>query len=510
VTRGPASDETEGAAPQPRLLVRQLSKRYGSVQALNQVDFELRSGEVMALLGENGAGKSTLVKVLSGLVQPDSGIIELDGHPVDLFPSARSQAAGVAVVHQEYSSVPALSVAENLVLGQSGVSPLWLPGRLVARAREILASVGLEYLHPRTPVERLSVAEVQLLEIARLLVRDARILIFDEPTAALADKEIERVLAVIRRLAGAGRSIIYVTHRLPEVFRIADRVTVFRNGSSLPARPTRDLTVDSVITMMLGRELHTMFPPRAPLNGQPMLHVESLMVPGLAEPVSLEVRPGEIVGLTGQLGSGAGSVVRCLAGIQPPISGRAMLDGHQLTFRSRSATLKQGIAYCSADRKRDGIFAVRSIRENISSPWVRKVSLHGWIMPHREYERASETAARFAIDVKRLGFAVGSLSGGNQQKVAVGKWLGAGPRIMLLEEPTRGVDIGARAEIYRRLRDLCAAGLGIVVASSDTAEVLGLSDTIATFYRGRLTAMKPYTQWTEDALMREVMHQEAA
>jgi ribose transport system ATP-binding protein len=456
-------------------LVRRLSKRYGSVQALAEVDFELRAGEVMALLGENGAGKSTLVKVLSGLVQADSGTIEVDGRETDLFPSARSQAAGVAVVHQEYSSVPTMTVAENLVLGQAGVSAFWWPGSLNARARKLLATVGLDHVDPRTAVESLSVAEKQLLEIARLLVRDARILIFDEPTAALAD-----------------------------------RVTVFRNGRSLPAKSTAELDVDAVITMMLGRDLETMFPARGTLGDAPLLRVEGLLADGLSEPVSFTVRPGEIVGLTGQLGSGASNVVEALAGMGALGAGRVFLAGEEISLRSRAATLQRGIAYCSADRKRDGIFAERPIRENLSSPWIRSVAPGGFISARRERDKAREIAARFAIDVKRLGSAVGTLSGGNQQKVAVGKWLGAEPRVMLLEEPTRGVDIGARAEIYQRLRDLCAAGLGIVVASSDTAEVLGLSDTIATFYRGRLTGIRPQAEWTEDALIREVMHQEAA
>lgn len=506
------SPETErrGATDRPRLRVRGLSKRYGSVQALAEVDFEIRAGEVMALLGENGAGKSTLVKVISGLVQPDSGSIEIDGRPVDLYPSARSQAAGVAVVHQEYSSVPTLTVAENLVLGQSGQSPLWLPRRLNARARELLAAVGLDHIDPRTPVEKLSVAEMQLLEIARLLVRDARILIFDEPTAALADREIERVLSVILRLAGEGRSIIYVTHRLPEVFRIAHRVTVFRNGRSLPAKPTSELNVDSVIGMMLGRDLETMFPPRGAIASQALLEVSDLRAPGLSEPISFSVAPGEILGLTGQLGSGTSAVVEAIAGVTPPTSGSVLLAGEEISLHSRAATLAKGVAYCSADRKHDGIFAGRSIRENLSSPWIRTVAKAGWISQRGENEKAREIAARFAIDVKRLNSFVGTLSGGNQQKVAVGKWLGASPRVMLLEEPTRGVDIGARAEIYQRLRDLCAAGLGIVVASSDTAEIFGLSDTIATFYRGRLTAIRPQAEWTEDGLVREVMHQEAA
>ena len=353
---------------------------------------------------------------------------------------------------------------------------------------------------------------MQLVEIARLLVRDARILIFDEPTAALADREIERVLAVIKRLAGEGRSIIYVTHRLPEVFRIADRVTVFRNGRSLPARPTSELDVDAVITMMLGRDLETMFPARGVARRRAAASTSTACSPpGLAEPVSFDVRPGEIVGLTGQLGSGASSVVRV-----------ARRDGaaacRAASARRRGALAAQPRGDAAARRRLLlGRPQARRHLRRASDPREPVLALDPLGRPRRldlaaprARARRARSPARFAIDVKRLGSAVGTLSGGNQQKVAVGKWLGVEPRVMLLEEPTRGVDIGARAEIYQRLRDLCAAGLGIVVASSDTAEVLGLSDTIATFYRGRLTGIRPQAEWTEDALMREVMHQEAA
>jgi ABC-type sugar transport system ATPase subunit len=497
---------TESTKDTPRLAVQGLSKRYGSVQALADVDFELRTGEVMALLGENGAGKSTLVKILAGLVQPDAGVVQVNGVQADLFPSSRSQAAGVAVVHQEYSLVPTMTVAENLVIGQARSSRVWIPRRLNARARELTATVGLDGLDPRTPVERLSVAEMQLLEIARLLARDARILIFDEPTAALADREIERVMEVIRRLAQEGRSIVYVTHRLPEVFRLADRVTVFRNGRSLPAADTSELDVDAVIGMMLGRELGAMFPARASGRGDKVLEVDGLNAPGLAEPVSFTAHAGEIVGLTGQLGSGASATAQAIAGRAAAAEGSVRLNGGELPLRSHAAVLRGGVAYCSPDRKRDGIFFGRAIRENLSSPWLGSVATNGWVVARRESERAREIAERFAIDVKRLGSAVGTLSGGNQQKVAVGKWLGTTPAVLVLEEPTRGVDVGARAEIYQRLRDLCDDGLTIVIASSDTAEVFGLCDTIATFYRGRLTAIRPHDDWTEESLRREVMH----
>jgi ABC-type sugar transport system ATPase subunit len=493
-----------------RLTVRGLSKRYGSVQALDRVDFDLRPGEIMALVGENGAGKSTLVKVLAGLVDPDEGTIEIDGEPASLYPSARSQAAGVAVVHQEYSSVPTMTVAENLVLGQSGVPWLWLPRSLNRRARGLLEQVGLDDLDPRTPVEQLSVAEMQLLEIARLLVRDARVLIFDEPTAALTDREIDRVLRVIRRLAAEGRSVIYVTHRLAEVFRLTDRVTVFRNGRSLPPESTSELDVDRVINRMLGRELETMFPPRGTVGDAPLLEVSGLLAPGLDEPVSFVARRGEIVGLTGQLGSGASAVVQAIAGQLPRTAGKIVVDGEEITAQRHGAIVRRGVGYCSADRKRDGIFANRSIRENISSPWLRSVAGRGgWISRGEELAKAGDIAERFAIDTRRLGSLVATLSGGNQQKVAVGKWLGTEPKVLLLEEPTRGVDVGARAEIYASLRRLCEAGLAIVVVSSDTAEVLGLCDTIAAFYRGRLTSIAPHGERTEEDVAREVMHRSA-
>jgi ribose transport system ATP-binding protein len=504
-----APSQSQSTPSQLRLRVAGLSKRYGSVQALDDVAFELRSGEVMALLGENGAGKSTLVKILAGLVQPDEGTIEVEGRGVDLFPSAKSQAAGVAVVHQEYTSVPQMTVAENLVLGHTDSGRIWLPWQLARRARALLPTVGLEGLDPRTPVERLTVAEQQLLEIARVLSRDARILIFDEPTAALADREIERVLGVIKRLAAEGRSIVYVTHRLPEVFRVADRVTVFRNGHSQVPVPTSELDVDGVIRMMLGRDLQTMFPARDTARDDVALEVEGLLAPGLARPVSFTARTGEIFGLTGQLGSGASVTIQALAGRLAGTEGRVAAAGAQLSLRSHHAVMRKGVAYCSADRKRDGTFLDKPIRENLSSPWIASVSPGGWISRRRERRRAREIGESFAIDVARLESPVGTLSGGNQQKVALGKWLGMTPSLILVEEPTRGVDIGARAEIYQRLRDLCADGMTIVVSSSDTAEVLGLCDTIATFYRGRMSAIKRHEGWTEEALAREVMHTEA-
>ncbi len=495
----------------PRLRVQGLTKSYGAFQALKGVELELIPGEIMALLGENGAGKSSLVKVLAGLVTPDEGVVEVDGKQVSLSSVADSQAAGIAVVHQEFSSIPTLTVAENLTLGQPRTPFVWWPPHLNRSAKEILARVGLGHIHPRTLVQQLSVAEQQLLEIARVLAIDARIVIFDEPTAALADDDIERVLTAILGLAEEGRSIIYVTHRLPEVFRIGNRATIMRNGKSLPTEDMDDLTPDRVIAMMLGRELGEMFPPRRPgasIDGESRLEGVELTSPLLREPLSLRVREGEILGIAGQLGSGASEVIQLLAGTLPATSGQVLVDGVAVATGKRSAGITAGIAYCSADRKSDGIFADKSICENLTSPWLSEVSTASWIKRRSEWKEAAATAEEFAIDSTRLPTLVGRLSGGNQQKVALGKWLGINPKVLLVEEPTRGVDVGARAEIYGRIRALADTGTAIVMVSSDTSEILGLSDTIATFYRGRMTALRPHDQWTESDLMLEVMHSE--
>jgi ribose transport system ATP-binding protein len=491
-----------------RLEATGISKSYGAVGALIDAHITLKPGEVMALLGENGAGKSTIVKIISGLIGHDEGTIKIDGHEVELHTVNASQAAGIAVVHQEFSTVGTLTVAENLVLGQREAPWWWGPRRLNRSARAILARVGLEDLDPGTRVEKLSLAEMQLVEIARVLAKDAKIVIFDEPTAALSDAEIERVLKVVKRLAAEGRSIIYVTHRLGEVFEIADQVVIFRNGRSQPSQKVGDLTVDKVVTMMIGRELGDLYPQRAETMGEVVLETRGLKVAGMRGEVNLRLRRGEILGLTGQLGSGTTNIMKAIAGIEDVLAGTVELDGATLDLRSRRRGILSGVAYCSPDRKRDGTFRGMTVRHNLSSPWVRRVSTFGIVNRKQERAEAIRDASHFAIDQTRMQALVGNLSGGNQQKVAVGKWLGIHPRVLLVEEPTRGVDVGARAEIYAHIRNLSESGVGVIVSSSDTNEVLGLSDTIATFYRGGQTAIKPAGEWTEPDLVREAMHRE--
>lgn len=501
-------DSSEGASTALRLSVRGLSKQYGAVRALSDVDFELRPGEVMALLGENGAGKSTLVKTLTGLVRPDSGEIEIDGVAADLSSGTRARAAGIAVVQQEFSLIGCRTVAQNLALGRPGAPAAWTPRRLRQQAVPLLDAVGLSHVDPATPVEQLTVAEMQLIELARVLADDARIVIFDEPTAALNDAEIRRVLEVVRRLADNGQSVIYVTHRLPEVFEIADRVTVVRNGRASAPRPLAGLTSDHIIEMMLGRKLSSMYPKRSGSFGDVSVQVTDLLVPTLRSPVSFEVRAGEILGLAGQIGSGAANIARGLAGVVPATAGVVRIRGRELALGRRAAGIKAGVAFCSSDRKRDGIFADISVRYNMSAPWLRAISRGGWLSRSKELRRVKADSAAFAIDGSRIDALVGNLSGGNQQKVALGKWLGVDPAVLIVEEPTRGVDVGARAEIYQRINALCEAGMAVIVASSDTSEVLGICDRVAAFYKGELTGIYRTEELTEERLVKAVMQAE--
>jgi ABC-type sugar transport system ATPase subunit len=492
------------------LRMRGIAKRYGSVTALHGVDFTLARGEVMALLGENGAGKSTLVKILAGLERPDSGTIEIDGQPVRLRSTGQALHAGVAYVTQELSIIAPLSVAENIFLGGAGGAPIWTGRALAHRARPYLDLVGLGHLDPAVPAGSLPLAQQQLVEIARLLSRNAQILILDEPTAALSDAEIEMVKSVVRRLATEGRSIIYVTHRLGEVFEIANRVTIFRNGRSFEPVEVANLDIDELIEHLLGRRLEQMFPHRGETRGEIVLALRDVTGPGLRRPVSLDVHTGEILGLAGQLGSGANSVLRAIAGVVPRNGGAITLRGRPLDPRTVRDAIGVGIAYCSDDRKLDGIFAVRNLYENLTSAALPRITVAGLLSRRREVRLATELARFFEVSLDRLDSLAGKLSGGNQQKVALGKWLGIEPAILLVEEPTRGVDVGARAEIYRHLRALANQGLCIVFASSDNQEVLGLADSIATFFRGRLVRVADAVAFKPEELLRDVTHPDEA
>ena len=488
----------------PRVKVAGLSKAYGAVRALRSADFNVAPGEVMALVGENGAGKSTFVKILSGFARRDAGSIEINGQAAGLESPTQAEQAGIAVVQQELSVVDTLSIAQNVFLGRPQSAAFFTPRRQARQALPFLETVGLGHLDPSVAAGTLPVAERQLVEIARVVSRDAQVIMLDEPTASLSDDDISRVKAAVRRLSSEGRSVVYITHRLDEVFDLAERVTVFRDGVSLPPVRVKDTTPDELIESMLGRTLTQMYPAGPATNPtETVLQVQGLTTRGLAEPANLIVRKGEIHGLAGQLGSGAAEFLRGLSGTQRADAGEVTVHGRVIRTRSPRDALHNGIAYCSGDRKYDGFFGGRAVAENLTAPGLSSVSPRGVIRSRLESNLATRLADLVHFDSRRIRHRVETLSGGNQQKVVLGKWIGINPSVLLIDEPTRGVDVGARSEIYRQLRELTNEGLAIVFASSDAQEVHGLADRITTWYRGRQVASydkadMPYEQLIHD------------
>jgi ABC-type sugar transport system ATPase subunit len=471
---------------EPLLTARGLQKHYGSVIALANADVEIRQGEVLALLGQNGAGKSTLVNILSGHVHADAGELRLDGSPVTARELA-GERSPVAVVQQELSVVPTMSVGENVFLANPDMGRWFSTRKAAKRAKPYLERSGLGDVDPMLSAGRLSIAEQQLVELARALARNARIVMLDEPTASLSDREIGRVLDVVRQLRSQGQSVVYISHRLDEVIEVADRAIVVRDGRSQPPMEGEDLKIDRIIEAMLGRPLEDLYPSGTRAAGdRELLRLDGVMAPGIDAPISFSLPAGEILGLAGQLGSAAVALIETLAAVRPLQAGTMTLDGAELRAAGPREAQRAGIAYCSGDRKGDGLFGVRSVQENLTAPALDRCTTAGVVSRKEERHMARELATAFGVDLRRLSSTVDGLSGGNQQKVALGKWAGIGPKLLLIHEPTRGVDVGARAEIYGYLRKLADDGMTIVFSSSDTDEVVGLADVVASFYRGRL------------------------
>lgn len=494
------------------LQLRSVSRRFGAIHALKNVNLDIRPGEVVALLGENGAGKSTAVKIMSGFDTEYEGEILRSGLPARFRSPMDAERNGIAIAQQELSQVPTMSVAENIFLGNTN-QPAWSTvGVMARRARPFLEQVGLADIDPRASIAGLSVGERHLVEVARLMSREPDVLILDEPTAALGQAESERILRMVKRLARTqGKAIIYVSHRLDEIFAISDFVTVLRDGHSHPRIAIGDLTVDLLIEHMLGRPQENMYPERRPLpDYEPALRIEEIWADGLVDPVSLQVRPGEILGLAGQLGSGASALLAAVAGAAPHRGGRVWLHGHDITPSSPHSAKRHGIAYCSSDRKQDGLFLGLSVSANLTAPSLPEISRLGWIIPSRERQKSLEIARMMTIDQRRLVSRAGVLSGGNQQKVALGKWMSIAPKVLLVDEPTRGVDVGARAEIYARIRDIARTSVSVIVASTDLQEIAHLPDTVATFYRGRLIDTFPVEGDETARILRDITQPDGA
>ena len=470
---------------EPLLKLESIERSFGAINALRGVDFEIMPGEVMGLVGENGAGKSTLVKIISGFDNGYQGNYWFKGERIKFSSAARAEHAGIAIAQQELSLIPTMSVAENVFLVGHNVPAVATKRSLARKTRKFLDEVGLDYIDPLTPVDRLSVGERHLVEVARLIAHDPSVLILDEPTAALGESDSIRILEMVSRLAERGKSIIYVSHRLDEIFKITNRITVLRDGESQEPRAASDLNVHTLVNLMLGREMENMFPVRGHKElDEPLVRVVDLWPDGLLDPVSFDIYPGEILGLAGQLGSGSGEILGAMAGAHQTRGGVLKFEGREFLPSTPREAITRGLGYCSEDRKHDGLFLGRPIKENLSSPALKHIGKLGFLSGALEKKMTHEIAETFTIDASRMSAEAGLLSGGNQQKVALGKWLSIKPRIILVNEPTRGVDVGARAEIYKKLRELADAGAAVVMASTDIQEIVNLPDRILTFYRG--------------------------
>lgn len=469
------------------LELKNIKRSFGSIHALKGVDLTVDHGEVIGLVGENGAGKSTLMKIMSGFDNGFSGEILVNGQSVKLSSPAKARALGIAIAQQELSLIPTLSVAENIFLGGDHGPVFASLSKLAALSKPYLDEVGLDYISPTTLISRLSVGERHLVEVARLIAHQPQLLILDEPTAALGEADSQRILAMVNRLRSQGKSIIYVSHRMDEVFEITTSCTVLRDGRSTATLPTSELDTNKLVALMLGRELGSMFPERQFKNDLDVkFSVKSLWPDRVLAPVSFDIKAGEILGLAGQLGSGAGEILAAMAGNLSVRQGYIVDHSDNLEFLPKSAKQANahGIGYCSPDRKHDGLFLGRPIIENLTSPNLKQISNRGILSRAKEGKLSLDIAKAFTIDVSRLDQDASVLSGGNQQKVALGKWLSINPKLILIDEPTRGVDVGARAEIYSKLRELADQGAAIVIASTDLLEITHLPDRVLTFYKG--------------------------
>lgn len=480
-------------ADSPLLRLTRIAKSFAGVRALRGVDFELRAGEVHALLGENGAGKSTLIKVVTGAHRPDEGRIEIGGEEARNLTPPLAHRLGVACIYQQPALFPDLSVAENIALRLEGAAPWrrvdWRRRR--ARAAELLARVGAE-IAPETEVRSLSMPEQQLVEIACALGAGARVVVMDEPTASLTRREQERLFAVVRDLRSAGVGIIYISHRLEEIFALADRVTVLRDGASVGTGPVAEIDEAGLIRLMVGREVQQLYPPREDQTGAPLLEVEQLRCASAGvHPVSFAVRAGEIFGLAGLVGAGRTELARVLFGLTPAEAGTIRLAGTEVRITSPAEAIAHGIAYVPEDRRRHGVVLEMPVEENVTMSVHRRLFAGGWLRRDAERVLAEGFIRELSIKTAGPGAPAGSLSGGNQQKVSLARWLATKPRVLILDEPTQGVDVGAKSEIHRIIRRLAKEGLAVLLISSDLPEVLGMSDRIGVMRGGSLVAVLP-------------------
>lgn len=485
------------------LCTANITKSYDGVRALKHVSFDLRAGEVQALVGENGAGKSTLIKIITGAVQPDSGTITIDGRPVIANSPQLAKSLGIMAIYQQPVIFPGLTVAENIALGFEEARP-WRTVDWKARYRrgsELLQQLDAK-IDPGADAADLTMAQQQLVEIARALASQARILILDEPTACLSGKETRILFEVLRSLRAEGVGIVYISHRLDELSAIADRVTVLRDGAVVATCAMSEVSREELIQLMVGRELSAIFPKRTVAPGDVVLELRRLKRRGApGSGVSLSLRAGEIVGLAGLVGAGRSGLAKTIFGLTPAESGEILLRGKAIRVRDPAEAITHGIAYLPEDRRRHGIIPRMSVSANISLASLKKFVRHGSMDFRAEQDTASACVRRFSIKTPAIFSAAATLSGGNQQKVALSRWLETKPSVLILDEPTQGVDVAAKAEIHALMGDLAAQGMAILMISSELPEILGMSHRIAVMRSGTITGILDRAEATQEAIL---------
>ncbi|HTN90826.1 MAG TPA: sugar ABC transporter ATP-binding protein [Sorangium sp.] len=494
-------------ATDPDLLAMSaITKRFPGVVALNGVSLSLKPGEVLALMGENGAGKSTLMKILGGAQQPDEGEIRIQGRVVALESVRVAKRLGIALIHQELMLASNLDIAANIFLGNEGggTGPLLRPlprSAMYARAKELLLRVGLT-LPASTPVSALTAGQMQMVEIAKALALDARIIIMDEPTSSLTSAESEQLFQIIHKLRADGIGIVYISHRMEEVMALADRVTVLRDGRHVGDLTRAEATHERIVAMMVGRELSAhYFPEKRPRRStEPVLVVERLVVPGAPAPISFSVERGEILGFAGLVGSGRTELMETIFGVTPALSGRMTLEGREFAPRVPRDAIDRGVYLAPEDRKRHGLVLPLSIVENTSLPDIGNYNRWGLLDRTKERRVAESEVKRLRTKTPGIAQRVVNLSGGNQQKVVLGKWLAMSPRVLILDEPTRGIDVGTKAEIYRHMAALADEGITIMMVSSDMEEIMGMSDRVAVMHERRIKGVLPRERLSQERI----------
>ena len=491
----------------PVLEMERVSKAFGATQALDDVSLELRRGEIHALLGENGAGKSTLIKIMTGIQQPDSGDIRIDGAPVRVASSQDAQRLGVAAIYQEPMIFPDLSVAENIFIGHRDQGRFVDRRRMEREATQVLARLGVR-LDVSEPARGLILAEQQTVEIAKAISLDVRVLIMDEPTASLSAHEVRQLFAIVATLREQGVAVLFISHRMEEVFEITDRVTILRDGRWISTTPRAELTPAMAIRQMVGREVQELFHRERREAGAVRLAVRNLSREGVFHDVSFELREGEVLGFAGLVGARRTDVGLALFGIAPADSGEIVLDGERVAIASPRDAMARGIAYSTEDRRQLGLVMPLSIAANISLPSLpRFLSPQGLVRRGAEREIAEEFRQRLSIRAPSVETPTAALSGGNQQKVVISKWLETRPKVLILDEPTRGIDVGAKVEVHQLVDDLAAQGLAIILISSDLPEVLAMSDRILIMREGRQMAIFDRAEATQERVLTAAMGQ---